>query len=82
MLLKTYTYNMQTPEKSGLNLAKKLQHGFIAQEVEEVFPELVNEVSTLNKAKEKQTFKGVNYISLIPVLTKAIQEQQQIITNS
>jgi hypothetical protein len=76
MLLKTYTYNMQTPEKSGLNLAKKLQHGFIAQEVEEVFPELVNEVSNLNKAKEKQTFKGVNYISLIPVLTKAIQEQQ------
>ena len=76
MLLNAYTYNMQTPEKSGLNLAKNLQHGFIAQEVEEVFPELVNEVSNLNEAKEKQTFKGVNYIALIPILTKAIQEQQ------
>ena len=67
MLLNAYTYNMQTPEKSGLNLAKNLQHGFIAQEVEEVFPELVNEVSNLNEAKEKQTFKGVNYIALIPI---------------
>ncbi|MBC7587186.1 MAG: tail fiber domain-containing protein, partial [Chitinophagaceae bacterium] len=76
MLLNAYTYNMQTPEKSGLNLAKKLQHGFIAQEVEEVFPELVNEVSNLNEAKEKQTFKGVNYVALIPILTRAIQEQQ------
>ena len=44
--------------------------GFIAQEIQKVLPMLVIEGS------DKDKTLSVNYISLIPVLTKAIQEQQ------
>lgn len=50
------------------------QLGFIAQEVQEVFPELVSEgpsIQTISKPL------GLNYTGLIPALVKAIQEQQQ-----
>ena len=46
------------------------ENGFIAQELKKVFPDLVNEGS------DKDKLLSVNYIALIPVLTKAIQEQQ------
>jgi len=50
----------------------KRQHkGFVAQEVQKVFPELVQE--------DNQGMLSVNYIELIPVLAGAVQEQQQII---
>ena len=48
---------------------KKLYLGLIAQEVEAVFPEIVSESSI-------DGMKGVKYTELIPVLIKAIQEQQ------
>jgi hypothetical protein len=51
------------------------QMGFIAQELEKVLP---NSVST---APTEDAIKSVDYISLIPVLTKALQEQQQLISN-
>jgi hypothetical protein len=44
--------------------------GFIAQEIQKVMPMLVIEGS------DKDKTLSVNYISLVPVLTKAIQEQQ------
>jgi peptidoglycan hydrolase CwlO-like protein len=44
--------------------------GFIAQEIQKVMPMLVIEGS------DKDKTLSVNYISLIPLLTKAIQEQQ------
>ena len=47
--------------------------GFIAQDLQEEFPEVVSQ-----QADEKHTL-GVNYQALIPVLTKAMQEQQVII---
>ena len=49
--------------------------GFIAQEVEEVLPELVSEVSELHNKEEKH--KTVDYQSVIPVLVEAIKEQQR-----
>jgi len=48
----------------------RLQLGLIAQEVETVLPELV---STDNDAEHT---KGLNYIGLVPLLIKGIQEQQ------
>ena len=45
--------------------------GFIAQEVQTLFPELVH--------KDKEGMLSVNYVELIPVLAGAVQEQQQII---
>jgi hypothetical protein len=48
-------------------------HGFIAQEVESIFPELVN--TNYNDVTE-QTTKSVNYTGLISILVKGMQEQQ------
>jgi endosialidase-like protein len=46
------------------------QLGLIAQEVEPVLPELVT------TDKDAEQTKGLNYIGLVPVTIKAIQEQQ------
>ena len=48
--------------------------GFIAQEVETVIPELVKEREGLN---DDDSFLTVDYAKLVPVLVKAIQEQQR-----
>ena len=48
--------------------------GFIAQEVETVIPELVKEREGLN---DDDSFLTVDYAKLVPVLVKAIQEQQK-----
>lgn len=47
----------------------KTQYGFIAQEVEKVFPDLVG--------TDSNGYKTVNYIGVIPVLTEAIKTQQE-----
>jgi hypothetical protein len=63
--------------KEGKGLDKKNAAGFIAQEFETVFPECVG----LSKAGEDGIeYKNINYEELIPTLTKAIQEQQALIT--
>jgi hypothetical protein len=50
-------------------------YGFIAQEVEEVLPNLVNDYMK----DEGVDRKGLKHIELIAVLTKAMQEQQTMI---
>ena len=45
--------------------------GLLAQEVEEVIPEVVKTGDDANKTK------AVDYVSLVPVLIRALQEQQQ-----
>jgi hypothetical protein len=52
------------------------QIGFIAQEIEEIFPGLVQEG---NEDGEGGYFKSVKTTVLVPILVKAIQEQQEII---
>ena len=49
--------------------------GVIAQEMETIIPEVVNEIDTLNSDGEHH--KTVDYAKLTSVLIKAIQEQQQ-----
>lgn len=70
MLLNPVTYSFKAENKFGMAFPAGIQHGFIAQEVEKVLPELV--------ANHKQdgvgSYKSVNYVALIPVLTKSIQE--------
>lgn len=53
-----------------------LNSGFIAQEVEKVYPQLVRVLKDSNYEGGKKT---LDYNSFIPLLTKAIQEQQEII---
>ena len=63
--------------KAGKGKDKKDDRGFIAQEFEQVFPDLVDE--WLDPAPEgEEPYKSVRQ-DLIPVLVKAIQEQQAMI---
>ena len=84
---KTYDYKIE--EHNSLPEGK--QYGLIAQDLEVVIPELVQEVELFDESDEvddsgnvaeptsKGTIKTVNYIGLIPVLVKATQEQQELI---
>jgi hypothetical protein len=66
--LRPVSFLWKEPEDSGM---EGTQMGFIAQEVEEVLPEAV-----LTMDNEEET-KGLKYNSFIPVLVKAVKEQQE-----
>ena len=68
MSLNTYQYNYIKDKD------KKKHFGFIAQEVKEILPEILHE------SDKEDTALAVNYIETIPVLVKAIQEQNETIT--
>lgn len=81
-------YNFLVEENPALSLPGELQHGFLASELEEVFPHLVRNVSTPSRydsvgviIQESQSLKAINYNGIIPINTAAIQEQQGIIQN-
>lgn len=79
MQLRPVTYQLDK-ERKGYSFSEKLQHGFIAQEMEKVFPELVNNIKhpvNENGKTRLEDIKGVNYVGLISVLTRGMQEQQQ-----
>lgn len=52
-------------KKAGIDIRKK-HYGVIAQELQELFPTLVDE--------DQDGYLGVNYVELVPVLVCAIQE--------
>jgi hypothetical protein len=70
MALKPRAYNL-------IDQVDKKQIGFIAQEVLEIVPEVVD--STYNSITEEERYT-LSYGQLTAVLTKAIQEQQALIT--
>jgi len=82
---KTYEYNKNLYK--GLNLASGTQVGFIAQDLQNHFPTLVEEgVHTIpsegengETVYEEASILSVSNIEMIPILTKAIQEQQVLI---
>jgi hypothetical protein len=69
MSLKPRLYNL-------IDQTDKPQIGFIAQEVLEFVPEVVE--SVYNSVTEQERYT-LSYSQLIPILTKAIQEQQAVI---
>ena len=88
--LRPTTYFFDTEQHPHYGLSETLQYGFIAQEIEAVLPDLVMEtkIGDYVKTKDKDkagiyvtytNFKGYDFPQLIPILTKAIQEQQIII---
>ena len=71
----TYDYN----KMAELNLPEGTQHGFVAQELEKVFPEMITEVNKPvfdqeGKIKSQFAYKAVDYMGLISVLVGGIQE--------
>ncbi|MCK4653493.1 MAG: tail fiber domain-containing protein [Candidatus Cloacimonetes bacterium] len=86
-LMNVHTFNFkQMAEENKLVLPEGKQFGLIAQELEEIIPELVvdnvhaydkNEgIEGAERDVEKIEYKGINYIGLIPVLIEAIKELQ------
>jgi hypothetical protein len=82
--VRSYRYDSKYQQKMGLD--QRPQTGFLAHELESIFPELTREVAQpLNNAEEVAAgqkeaflrFTGVNYVGLIPHLTRAMQEQQE-----
>lgn len=51
--------------------SEKSQYGFLAQDMEKVIPDIV--------ISDNHGFKVINYIAIIPVLVKAVQELQEIV---
>lgn len=78
--LRPKTYRYRTSLYPGLNLPEGEQIGLIAQDVQDVIPSAVKETSGPidpdDKSKGQERFLGVDYIKIVPLLIKAIQEQQ------
>ena len=67
--LKPSCYEYDFLKFPSLNGVAGITNGFIAQDLEKIFPEVV--------VKDAAGYRSVNYAALIPVLTAAVQQQQQ-----
>ena len=90
MSLQVSSYQYNTDKYKFMNLPEGEQVGFISHELGAVFPELVKATrhpgptkasveAGINAPHDPVEFQSVNYIGLIPHLTRALQEQQAII---
>jgi len=71
-LLNPVSYDFKQDEFPELNFSENTRYGLIAQEVERHLPELISK-------RGEEEYRSLNYIDLIPILIKAIQEQQSVI---
>lgn len=74
--INTYTYNYNDNYFKDFTIeqkqkAQRKEFGFISQELNEIFPELV--------FQSDSGIMSIDYISMVPILTTAIKEQQNII---
>ena len=87
-LMDVHTFNfIQMGEEKQLVLPEGEQIGLIAQELEEILPDLVSEnvhaydknegIEGAERDMERIEYKGINYIGLIPVLIEGMKEQQE-----
>jgi hypothetical protein len=67
--LRGVSFNWRQDEYPDQEFNDKPQLGLIAQEVKEVFPELV--------MQDNEGYYSVDYVKLTPVLIEAIKEQQK-----
>jgi hypothetical protein len=73
----TFDYNQDFADhRSWDNTQKNNNIGFIAQEFETVFPKYVHTVEEVINGETVEDFKTIDTGHLVPVLVKAIQEQQ------
>ena len=79
----TFKYNDNSTDDDGNGMLAaaddKIRYGFIAQEVEEVAPHYVETSTRKINNEEVDDFKSLSTTRMIPMLFKAIQEQQTII---
>lgn len=90
MKLEPVSYKWRADEFPGMSMdPNKTSIGFIAQEVYELFPEVVNKDKLIDNPKKDRKpgdpidpvpgYYAINYGGMVPILTQAIQEQQVII---
>jgi len=88
LALRPRRYSYQTRlAAGGVTLPNGDHYGLVAQEVEEVLPELVGDLvhpgdPAIREGEvqgENIAYKGVNYVEMIPLLIQAMKEQQQTI---
>jgi len=84
MRLEPKSYEYDNALVPHMNFAQGLQLGFLAQDVQKIIPEAVQVQSVTNaepkeasESTEKVEILGMDYSKLFPVLTGAIQEQQE-----
>ena len=81
------TYFMQSPESRPIAFEQDLQYGLIAQEVQDVLPDLVHETtvpamtdtSGVILDETEVTLLGLQYDQLIPILIAGFNEQSFVI---
>ena len=73
--LEGVSYQLKSRKFGDVELKSDMgsQIGFIAQDVQKLFPELVQ--------KDKEGFLAVNYTGLIPVLVEGVKEQRETISS-
>ncbi len=69
MQIKGVNYYWKTNEFPDMNFSDKLQTGFIAQDLEKIFPEMV--------FTDERSYKSIDYSRLTPLLVETIKEQQK-----
>ena len=86
MKLKTYTYRFEDHE--FMEFGDGIQYGFIAQEVESVFPNLVAQGAASGAGplegkkaedKKKEGYRKLKLVQFLPITVQAIKDQQRII---
>jgi len=79
--LRPSSYQFRTHEFGSMYLPEGKHYGLIAQELQDVLPELVIQHHFQPESKKEPAFDylGINYNELIPIMIKGIQEQQAII---
>lgn len=55
-------------EDKGVLQSKIIRHGFLAQDIQKIFPDLVSE--------DAEGFFSIDYIAMIPIVVESIKEQQ------
>lgn len=70
--LGTYQYNYNKNATKDFKFDDKIHFGFIAQEIQSVFPNLTSEI-------DSQGHLAVNYIEIIPLLLQVLKEEDVLI---
>lgn len=80
MTMKPSVYEFKVGEFGSMELPKGKHYGLIAQDLQEIYPELVIENNLTGEGRpDNVNYLGINYQELTPILISAIQEQQGII---
>ena len=71
MQMQGVTYDWKVKEFPDKHFTNDQQVGFIAQEMEKIYPQVV--------VTDKDGYKEIDYSKLTPILVEAIKEQQKMI---